>query len=137
MTKSELFKAAHKIARETKEIAGSYKIAFSCALKDLYAGVANMNETNLESLAMALAKAEKSRETEGNTKAACKAVVNADKAFKAFVEENNVSRGTKREALANAFYAVEKESNTNDSDEVIRKISASSWSNIRSAYAYI
>lgn len=44
MTKSELFKAAHKIARETKAIAGSYRIAFSCALRDLYAGVENMNE---------------------------------------------------------------------------------------------
>lgn len=44
MTKSELFKAAHKIARETKAIAGSYRIAFSCALRDLYAGVASMNE---------------------------------------------------------------------------------------------
>ena len=44
MAKSELFKAAHKIARETKAIAGSYRIAFSCALRDLYAGVANMNE---------------------------------------------------------------------------------------------
>lgn len=37
MTKSELFKAAHKIARETKSIAGSYRVAFACALKDLYA----------------------------------------------------------------------------------------------------
>lgn len=37
MTKSDLFKAAHKIARETKEDAGSYRIAFSCALKRLYA----------------------------------------------------------------------------------------------------
>ena len=44
MTKSELFKAAHKIARKTKAIAGSYRIAFSCALRDLYAGVASMNE---------------------------------------------------------------------------------------------
>ena len=44
MTKSELFKAAHKIAREIKAIAGSYRIAFSCALRDLYAGVASMNE---------------------------------------------------------------------------------------------
>lgn len=40
MTKSDLFKAAHKIARETKAIAGSYRIAFACALKDLYAGIA-------------------------------------------------------------------------------------------------
>lgn len=39
MTKSEMFKKAHEIARSTKEIAGSYKIAFSCALKDLHAGV--------------------------------------------------------------------------------------------------
>ena len=48
MTKSELFKAAHKIARETKAIAGSYRIAFSCALRDLYAGVASMNEKEKE-----------------------------------------------------------------------------------------
>lgn len=48
MTKSELFKAAHKIARETKAIAGSYRIAFSCALRDLYAGVASMNEKSSE-----------------------------------------------------------------------------------------
>ena len=44
MTKSELFKAAHKIARETKAIAGSYRIAFSCALKALYAGIASVEE---------------------------------------------------------------------------------------------
>lgn len=44
MTKSELFKAAHKIARETKDVAGSYRIAFACALKDLYAGVVSVEE---------------------------------------------------------------------------------------------
>lgn len=44
MTKSDLFKAAHKIARETKAIAGSYRIAFACALKDLYAGIAAAEE---------------------------------------------------------------------------------------------
>ena len=38
MTKSDLFKTAHKIARLTKTIAGSYHIAFSAALKGLYAG---------------------------------------------------------------------------------------------------
>lgn len=38
MTKSELFKRAHKIARLTKEAAGSYQIAFSVALRALYAG---------------------------------------------------------------------------------------------------
>lgn len=39
MTKSEMFKKAHKIARETKEIAGSYRIAFACALKDIHSGL--------------------------------------------------------------------------------------------------
>lgn len=49
MTKSELFTAAHKIARQTKEAAGSYRIAFACALKDLYKGIATMTEkTNAE-----------------------------------------------------------------------------------------
>lgn len=38
MTKSDLFKTVHKIARLTKTIAGSYQIAFSVALKGLYAG---------------------------------------------------------------------------------------------------
>lgn len=51
MTKSEFFKAAHKIARETKSIAGSYRIAFACALKDLYAGVITMEQKSAEQLA--------------------------------------------------------------------------------------
>lgn len=51
MTKSELFKAAHKIARETKEAAGSYRIAFACALKDLYNGVYTMEQKSAEQLA--------------------------------------------------------------------------------------
>lgn len=38
MTKSELFKRAHIIARMTVKAAGSYHIAFSCALKAVYAG---------------------------------------------------------------------------------------------------
>lgn len=38
MTKSELFKRAHIIARMTVNAAGSYQIAFSCALKAVYAG---------------------------------------------------------------------------------------------------
>lgn len=39
LTRKEIFSKAHEIARQTKEIAGSYKIAFSCALKDIYAGL--------------------------------------------------------------------------------------------------
>lgn len=35
--KRERFKKAHEIARNTKHIAGSYSIAFKCALTDLYA----------------------------------------------------------------------------------------------------
>lgn len=37
MTKSEIFKKAHKIASHTYFWAGSYKIAFICALRDIYA----------------------------------------------------------------------------------------------------
>lgn len=36
MTKSELFKAAHKVARQTKKLVGDYMIAFKLALLDLY-----------------------------------------------------------------------------------------------------
>lgn len=50
MTKSDLFKAAHKIARETKAIAGSYRIAFACALKDLYAGMSMTEKSTAEKL---------------------------------------------------------------------------------------
>lgn len=49
MTKSEMFKKAHEIARNTKEAAGSYRIAFACALKDLYAGMVEISiEEKLE-----------------------------------------------------------------------------------------
>lgn len=48
MTKSDLFKAAHKIARETKAAAGSYRIAFACALRDLYAGIATAEVKSAE-----------------------------------------------------------------------------------------
>lgn len=51
MTKSDLFKAAHKIARQTKEAAGSYRIAFACALKDLYAGIVSAETKSAEQLA--------------------------------------------------------------------------------------
>lgn len=51
MTKSDLFKAAHKIARQTKEAAGSYRIAFACALKDLYAGIATAEAKSAEQIA--------------------------------------------------------------------------------------
>lgn len=37
MNKSTLFKSAHKIAKETVAIVGDYRIAFSLALKGLYA----------------------------------------------------------------------------------------------------
>ncbi len=36
MTKSELFKAAHKLARNTVKVVGNYSIAFSLALKETY-----------------------------------------------------------------------------------------------------
>lgn len=43
MTKSAIFKKAHIIARMTAKQAGSYRIAFSVALKDIYAGVYNVS----------------------------------------------------------------------------------------------
>lgn len=39
MTKSELFKAAHKAARLIKSIVGNYGIAFSISLKKIYAEI--------------------------------------------------------------------------------------------------
>lgn len=36
MTNSNIFKAAHKIARNTVRIVGNYSIAFSLALKSIY-----------------------------------------------------------------------------------------------------
>ena len=50
MTKSDLFKRAHLIARMTKDAAGSYQIAFSVALKALYAGEYASFEAMAESL---------------------------------------------------------------------------------------
>ena len=41
MTKSELFKRAHKIARNTVAIVGNYSIAFKLALISLYKEMAN------------------------------------------------------------------------------------------------
>ena len=50
MTKSELFKRAHIIARMTVKAAGSYQIAFSCALKAVYAGTYSKFETMLNDM---------------------------------------------------------------------------------------
>lgn len=44
MTKSQMFKKAHEIARATKAIVGDYRIAFSIALKDIYSGRIEMEE---------------------------------------------------------------------------------------------
>lgn len=41
MTKSELFKRAHKIARNTVAIVGNYSIAFKLALISIYKELAN------------------------------------------------------------------------------------------------
>lgn len=41
MTKQELFLKAHQIAKLTRYSAGSYKIAFICALRDLYKHIHN------------------------------------------------------------------------------------------------
>lgn len=38
MTRKEIFKKAHQIARATKDSAGDYRIALMVALKDVYAG---------------------------------------------------------------------------------------------------
>lgn len=44
MTKSEIFKAAHALAKATVEVVGDYMIAFSLALKETY----KMTEKTLE-----------------------------------------------------------------------------------------
>lgn len=43
-TQREIMSLAHQIARETKDAAGSYRIALSCALKDIYEGLYDMDE---------------------------------------------------------------------------------------------
>lgn len=45
MTNSQVFVLAHQIARATKIVAGSYRLAFSCALKDIYAGIVGQKTT--------------------------------------------------------------------------------------------
>ena len=57
MTRTDLFKKAHEIARQTKEIAGSYRLAFACALKALYNGEIDMEKTIEEKLIAAGASA--------------------------------------------------------------------------------
>jgi phosphopantetheinyl transferase (holo-ACP synthase) len=41
MTNSEIFKAAHTLAKETLKIVGDYRIAFQFALKEIYMNVKN------------------------------------------------------------------------------------------------
>lgn len=50
MTKSEMFKMAHKIAKDTVEAVGNYVIAFSLALKSIYRGVIEMVKTTEQKL---------------------------------------------------------------------------------------
>lgn len=45
MTKSEMFKKAHKIARDTVSVVGNYMIAFSMALKAIYMEISKMVAT--------------------------------------------------------------------------------------------
>lgn len=54
MTKQELFNKAHEIARQTKTAAGSYRIAFACALKDLYAGLYEQKDTETKLVELGL-----------------------------------------------------------------------------------
>ena len=48
MSNSEFFKAAHKIARETRNAFDTYRMAFSAALKGLYAMEKKSNEKTTE-----------------------------------------------------------------------------------------
>ena len=50
MTKSELFKAAHKIAREIRSYCSDYRTAFSCALRAIYEGYAMEEKTTAQKL---------------------------------------------------------------------------------------
>jgi hypothetical protein len=50
MTKSELFKAAHKIAREIRSYCSDYRTAFSCALRAIYEGYTMEEKTTAQKL---------------------------------------------------------------------------------------
>lgn len=54
MTKSELFKSAHKIARKTVLEVGNYMIAFSLALKEGYAKMKTESEISIKDKIIAL-----------------------------------------------------------------------------------
>ena len=41
MTKSEIFKAAHKTAKQTLSLVGDYRIAFQFALKEIFMNIKN------------------------------------------------------------------------------------------------
>ena len=47
MTKSEIFKKAHAIAKSTAQAVGNYLIAFSLALKDVYKSLSSSVEDKL------------------------------------------------------------------------------------------
>jgi len=53
MTKSEIFKAAHKLAKQTVEFVGDYMVALSCALKKVYTGMKD-TKSKLESLGLSV-----------------------------------------------------------------------------------
>lgn len=48
MNNSELFKAAHKAAKEIKSIVGDYGIAFSLSLKKIYADIRSFTDLYVE-----------------------------------------------------------------------------------------
>lgn len=76
MSNSEFFKAAHKVARETRVNFATYRMAFSAALKGLYAMEKKANEKSelvvkAEEMAndiMAATEAHKAAYTEDNAK---------------------------------------------------------------------
>jgi len=52
MTKSEIFKKAHAIAKSTNAVVGCYQIAFSLALKSVYESLSQTMEDRLVELGM-------------------------------------------------------------------------------------
>ncbi|KAB8312942.1 hypothetical protein EH228_04495 [Erwinia endophytica] len=52
MTKSEIFKTAHEIAKSTNAVVGCYQIAFSLALKSVYASLTQTMEEKLIDMGM-------------------------------------------------------------------------------------
>jgi hypothetical protein len=84
MTKSELFKKAHGLARASKAVVGDYRIAFGLAIKALIKHAGNFGKAMVETCGVAMIgpKGDKKLFTAWNKESAEK-----------FIESNNIKAG--------------------------------------------